>query len=255
MSADVGVVVPAYRPDVDALRAYVDAVHEAVAPAVLRVELDAPAPDVAEAVRSLDADVHISETRRGKGQAITDGFEALDTAVLAFADADGSTAAHSLGAVVDAVRDGADLAVGSRRHPDATVDGHQSFVRRRFGDGFARLARVGLDVDVYDFQCGAKALTAETWSLVRSHLYESGFAWDFELLAVANTLGCSIAEVPVEWQDHPDSTVPPLRTTLSFVRALGAVRHRTAAMRGEGWHSRLVADRTPLVEDDDPSGG
>jgi len=250
MTSDVGVVVPAYKPDVEALLPYLDALRAAVDPAELRVELDAPGEGVADAISETGATVHVADGRRGKGAAITHGFEALDTDVLSFADADGSTDADSFAAVIDAVQDGADVAVGSRRHPDAEVTDHQSYVRRRFGDSFARMARGALGVDVHDFQCGAKALTRAAWQGIRAHVFESGFAWDFEVLAVADALGYEVVEVPVRWEDHPDSTVPPIRTALSFVRALGVVRHRAEALRGSGLHRAVTAERTPLVERD-----
>jgi hypothetical protein len=68
------------------------------------------------------------------------------------------------------------------------VDSHQTYARRWLGHAFAYLARRLLDVPLSDFQCGAKALTADAWRAVRSHLYEAGFAWDLELIAVANAL-------------------------------------------------------------------
>jgi glycosyltransferase involved in cell wall biosynthesis len=250
MSSDVGVVVPAFRPDLDALLAYLEAVEDALSPAVLRVELDAPAAGVADAVRGAGVTVNVSARRRGKGAAVTHGFEALDTDVLAFADADGSTDAPSLAAVVGAVRDGADVAVGSRRHPEADVRGHQSTLRRRFGDGFAAVARTALGVDVHDFQCGAKALSRTVWTDVRRHVFESGFAWDFEVLAVATALGYGVREVPVRWEDHPDSTVPPFRTAASFLRALVTVRRRTRALARGDPDGKRRDDRTPLAEED-----
>ena len=250
MESDVGVVVPAYQPDVEVLLPYLDAIRDAVDPAVIRVELDAPGEGVAEAIRKTGATVHVADGRRGKGTAITHGFEALDTDVFAFADADGSTDAESFATVIAAVGDGTDVAVGSRRHPDAEVTDHQSRVRRRFGDWFARLARGALGVDIHDFQCGAKALTRAAWQRIREHVFEGGFAWDFEVLAVADALGYEIEEVPVTWEDHPDSTVPPIRTALSFVRALAVVRHRAEALKGSGLHSAVTAERTPLVERD-----
>jgi glycosyltransferase involved in cell wall biosynthesis len=237
MSGDVGVVVPAYRPDVDALTAYLDDVRAAVSPATIRVELDAATGDVADRIRDTGVTVNAVPDRRGKGAAITCGFEALDTDVLAFADADGSTPAASLERVVDAVANGADVAVGSRRHPDATVESHQSVLRRRFGDGFAWLARATLGVPIHDFQCGAKALTAAAWTDIRGHVFEAGFAWDFEVVAVADALGYDVVEVPVRWRDHPESTVAPVRTA-------------SRALRGSRLHRLTdVGTRTPLVED------
>ncbi|MDR5657203.1 glycosyltransferase [Halodesulfurarchaeum sp. HSR-GB] len=227
MSRSVGVVVPAYRPDRSVLVAYLGALQAEIDPADLRVELDQPEERTVEALRETGATVNVVESRRGKGQALTDGFEALDTDVLAFADADGSTPAESVRNVIDQVRVGeVDLAAGSRRHPDADVQSHQTVFRQHLGDVFAWLARRLLDVSLRDYQCGAKAMTRETWQAIRPHLYQPGFAWDIEVLAVADTLGYTIREVPVTWIDHPDSTVTTTDAVPELLRALVVTRRR-----------------------------
>lgn len=240
MDRSLGIVVPAYDPDVDRLQAYVRELDEAFDPAVLRIELDAPAPGVVDALADLPAEINDVPSRRGKGAAITDGFEALGTDLLAFVDADGSTPAASLAEVLEPLVAGeADVAVGSRRHPDARVLGHQTILRRFLGDAFAWLARRLLDAALYDYQCGAKALTAEAWASVRGHLYEPGFAWDVELLAIAGALDLRIIEVPIEWTDAPGSTVSPLETTFSMGQALFVARHRGKRLQDSRLHDAV----------------
>ncbi|MFB6183671.1 MAG: glycosyltransferase [Haloarculaceae archaeon] len=236
-------VIPAYRPNVDRLRSYVDALQAELAPSAVRVELDDPDDEVATELADLPATVNVSPYRRGKGAAITVGFEALGTDLLAFSDADGSTPAASLARVVDRVRAGTDVATGSRRHPDATVAAHQTLARRYMGDGFAWLARRLLEVDLYDYQCGAKALTAAAWERIREHVYEAGFAWDVELLAIAGALELDVAEVPIEWHDQPGSTVSPVRTSLALARALLRARHRAKRIRNSTLHTALASRR------------
>jgi len=249
----LGVVVPAYRPDVERLEAYLRAVTETLDPSTLRVELDAPSPETEAALSALDLEallVHSVPYRRGKGAAVTAGFEALSTDRMAFADADGSTPAAELGRVVDALDD-ADLAIGSRRHPDAHVVGHQTFARRFLGDGFAWLARRLLAADCYDYQCGAKAITANAWRTVRPHLYEAGFAWDVELIAMAGALGLRVAEVPIEWEDQPGSTVDPVDTAISLGAALLVARHRAKRLQDSRLHDAIArrrAEETALVD-------
>ncbi len=249
MAASLGIVVPAFRPDVDVLGPYVRALAAELDPDALRVELDDPEPGVVDALADLPATVNAVPTRRGKGAAVTAGFEALSTEVLAFADADGSTPADSVAAVVAPVRAGdADLAAGSRRHPDATVHGHQTLARRRLGDAFAWLAGRVLSPDLYDYQCGAKALSADAWSALRGHLHEPGFAWDVELVAMAGALDLRVAEVPVEWEDQPGSTVSPVRSSLSMGRALVVARLRAGRVTDSRLRDALGGETTPLVE-------
>jgi glycosyltransferase involved in cell wall biosynthesis len=254
MTAAVGLVVPAYRPDVDRLAAYVRSLQEHLDLAAVRIELDASGGDVPPTLADLSVEVNAVPYRRGKGAAITAGFEALSTDVLAFADADGATPTAALGDVISPVREGAvDLAVGSRRHPEATVESHQTVARRYLGDGFAWLARQMLAVDLYDFQCGAKAIDAGAWEAVRDHLYEPGFAWDVELIAIAGALELAIEEVPVEWHDQPGSTVSPLRDSVRFARALVTARHRAKRLSDSRLHAAIAARREEspaLVEEE-----
>jgi len=246
MDRSLGIVIPAYDPDIQRLERYLAALHDEFDPETLRIELDAPDEATLDAVGRLPAEVNVVPYRRGKGAAVTAGFEALETGRYCFLDADGSTPAASAREIVDALDD-ADLAVGSRRHPEAHVVGHQTVARRLLGDGFAWVARRLLDADLYDYQCGAKAVTAETWAEVREHLYEPGFAWDVEFVAMAAALGRRVVEVPIEWEDAPGSTVDPLRTALDMGRALFVARHRAKRIQDSRLHGALAASRPEPV--------
>lgn len=246
MARSLGIVVPAYEPNVGRLADYLDTLHAELAPATVRIELDAPDDRILAAVRDLPATVNAVPYRRGKGAAVTAGFEALDTDHYCFLDADGSTPAEWARRIVERLDD-FDLAAGSRRHPRAHVRGHQTVARRLLGDGFAWVARRLLDAALYDYQCGAKAITAEAWTHVRDHLYEPGFAWDVELLAVAAALGYRVAEVPIEWEDAPGSTVDPVRTAINMGRSLFVVRHRAKRLQDSRIHGALAANREDPV--------
>lgn len=249
---ELGIVVPAYRPDVDRLRSYVLALSDAFPSATIRIELDAPRPGVRERLRDLPAVVNATPARRGKGAAITYGFEHLETELLGFVDADGSTPVDSLAAVLEPLQSGiVDMSVGSRRHPDAEIMSHQTYARRWLGDGFAWLARRLLDAKLYDYQCGAKGITREAWERVRTHLYEPGFAWDVELIAMVGALGLDIAEVPITWEDQPNSTVSPIATSIDMGRSLFISRHRAKLLSDDPIHSAIASYRerpSALVE-------
>ena len=256
MTDSLGVVIPAYEPDVDALTNYIRAIDAQLSPAVIRVEIDSPGANelsvldaTAAALSTTRAEVNGVGRRRGKGGAITEGFDSLETDVLAFADADGSVPASSLADVVGPTRRGESaLTIGSRRHPKTEIVDHQTVGRRLLGDAFAATARRLLPTRCYDYQCGAKALRAAAWDDIRHYCYERGFAWDLEVLSVADALGYGIREVPVTWEDHPDSTVDPIPTAIELGRALLAIRSRTGAITPH--HRVQSVDRvTPLTND------
>lgn len=254
MASTLGLVIPAYKPDIEQLSAYVETIVAELDPETVRIELDAASEGTVDKLSALPAEVASVPYRRGKGAAITAGFEALETDILAFADADGATPAAELARVTDEVAEGrCDLAAGSRRHPDSRVATHQTLARRHLGDTFAWLARRLLTVDLHDFQCGAKAITVEAWEQVRDHLYEPGFAWDIELIAIAGAQGARVQEVPIEWHDRPNSTVSPIRDSFRLARALVAARHRAKQLRDSRLHTAIAQhrDQPPaLVEEE-----
>jgi hypothetical protein len=271
----LGIVLPAYRPDVEGLRSYVAALEERLAPEEILIELDAPRPGVLERLEECPATVAVADRRRGKGGAIAAGFDRLlggkerdrpvdstgvarsDDArgrdpttegagsaidVLAFFDADASTPPESAAAVVAPVlRRTCAVAVGSRRHPDAEVGRHQTLGRRRLGDGFAWLARRLIEPSLYDYQCGAKVFAADVWREVRGQLHEPGFAWDLDCLVSVARLGYEIEEVPITWHDRSRSTVPPARTAVALTRALYRARRRTRRSAASTRRTRPIA--------------
>ena len=248
----LGVVVPAYRPDVAQLRTYVRRIDEELDPESIVIEIDSPERETVATLRSTPARIDAVTRRRGKGAAITAGFERLETDVLLFADADGATPVESLVDIADSVRlDTAGLAVGSRRHPAADIADEQTVLRQFLGDGFSRLAGTLLSVKLHDDQCGAKALDARAWDRIRDHLYEPGFAWDVELIAIAGAFDVPVVEVPIEWQDQPGSTVDPVQDSARMFRALLTSHHRAKQIAEDRFHTAIAArtpQATPLVE-------
>lgn len=232
MAKTVGIVIPAYKPEVSRLVSYATSLLHKIDSAEIRIELDDPASDVDLHTTSLPEAISVNKEsqRRGKGAAITHGFEMLDTEYLAFTDADGSTPVESVEDVISALSS-TSISVGSRRHPDALIEAHQTVFRRLLGDGFAWSARRLLDVQLSDYQCGVKAIRKEAWQRIRGHLYQPGFAWDIEFVAKAHSFGYNITEVPITWHDNAGSTVDPVTTTLELARTLLQLRFRSYSLK------------------------
>ncbi len=220
----VGIVIPVYRPTPSRLRRFIDDLHETVSPDAVRIEWDAPAPNVDTTIDG--ATVSTVSRRRGKGAAITDGFDALDTDIVAFVDGDASIPAASVADIIDTLRARGGIVVGSRRHPESRVDSHQSRLRKTLGDVFAWLARHSALPPLSDYQCGVKAMHRETWDVLRDAPLHGGFAWDITAIGAAAAADIPVAEVPVDWHDRPESTVPTVRTAAALAGALIAANVR-----------------------------
>lgn len=192
----------------------------------------------------------LADDRRGKGGALIEGLSLATGEIVGYVDADGAIPVRELERVYAAVEAGdADLAVGSR---DETVTGRagQTLLRRVLGSTYRKLARRVTDVLLTDFQCGAKAFTRECWVDVVPDLRESGFAFDTELVGVADRRGFAISEVPIVWDDPGNSNVNPALDAPKMLAALGRIRRHLKQVR-----PRDGALKVALVSSHPPNRG
>lgn len=83
-----------------------------------------------------------------------------------------------------------------------------------------------MSVSLTDYQCGAKATSAAAWDRIREAMFESGFAWDVDVVDAAGRHGLVVQEVPIKWVDRAGSTVPPLRTSCELGCAILRIQRR-----------------------------
>jgi glycosyltransferase involved in cell wall biosynthesis len=180
----------------------------------------------------------ISFPKLGKGGVLAEAFRASaggDADVVAFVDADGATPPTELLRLVRAVEDGADVAIGSRRHPAALSVGPRPWVRRLTSSGFAFGIRRLFSVPFADTQCGAKVVRADLVRRVAPLLSARDFLFDVDLLHTSRRLGYQVVEVPTVWIDQEGSRVRPARDA---VRMLGSsvslwLHHRMIPIDGD----------------------
>ncbi|MFC1596539.1 dolichyl-phosphate beta-glucosyltransferase [Planctomycetota bacterium] len=142
-------------------------------------------------------------TNRGKGAAVRTGMLAGGGQLLLFADADGATPIDQEIKLAEAVRAGADVAVGSRLIGGTEVTRRRTWSRGLAGRLFSSVARRWLRIAVRDTQCGFKMFRRDVGRKLFSLGQESGYLFDLELLVLAHRLECQIVEVPVNWSDVP----------------------------------------------------
>lgn len=148
----------------------------------------------AEVARHLRPDVRIvQQKRRGKGNALMDGFSAATGDIIVMMDADGSTDPHEIPAFVGALLGGADFAKGTRfAQGGGTAD--MPF-NRRFGNWvFTMLVRVFFGGIYSDLCYGYNAF----WADVVPQLKLEGDGFEIETVMNIRALraGLRIAEVP-----------------------------------------------------------
>jgi glycosyltransferase involved in cell wall biosynthesis len=161
---------------------------------------------------------------QGKGAAVKAGVNAVRGERFVFMDADLSADIADLPRLLGALND-ADVALGSRSIAGSRVDYRQP-VRQLQSKFFNSVACVLTHVVASDTQCGFKAFRTEPGKLL-FHLCEGkGFAFDVEVLALAQLLDMRIVEVPIHWVDVSGSSVRAIRDPFLMMRDILRTRRR-----------------------------
>ncbi len=245
---DLTVIVPAFQeagrigPTLDAILAYLRGQPRSFE---LIVVDDGSTDATAEVVRArLDG---VPEARligyrpnRGKGYAVRAGVLASRGQQVVFLDADLSTPPDEIPAALATLEAGADLVIGSRRHPRSEIVVHQPLYRRIATAIFGGTRRLIVGLRQYsDTQCGFKAMRGVLARSLFARTVINRFMFDVELLYLAEKAGLAVREQPVRWTDAPGTKVRLVEGGVNMLKDLVRIRwvHR-------GWvEVNLSADR------------
>jgi len=145
---------------------------------------------------------------RGKGAAVRSGLLAVQNPIGLFFDADLSTPLEETPKVIEPIADGrVDIAFGSRALNRRLIGQHQPWRREQAGRIFNLFVRVATGLPFWDTQCGFKAFRLGVCRPILEAARIDGFAFDVELIYLAQRAGLRIREVPVRWNDSTGSKV------------------------------------------------
>ena len=186
-------------------------------PGALIVVVDNASTD-ATALRASEAGATVlHESRRGKGFAVVRGFRATrDADFVVLVDGDDTYPAESVHALLDGLRAGADMTIGTRLtswEDGAYRPGHT------FGNRlFIALVRVLFGVQTRDLFSGYRAFTQRF--LMLSPLIAQGFELEAELSMQALAGSFVVTEVPVHYRARGEGSVSKLSTLRDGYRIL-----------------------------------
>lgn len=227
----LSVVVPAVD-EAGRIGASVAAIREALAELdgadlELVVVDDGSSDRTAEAARAAGADQVLRHDRnRGKGAAVRTGVAATTGRCVAFTDADLAYPPAQLLRFLEQVEGGADLVLGNRRDPASETVVAASALRELGGRAINLLTRSVLSGGWSDTQGGLKAFEGEVGRALLAATEVERFAFDVEVLAVAERWQLDIVEVPVVVSHSDASTVHVVADAARLVGDLLAVRRR-----------------------------
>src|SRR5256885_6003366 len=156
---------------------------------------------------------------KGCGRALAAAWLISTADVVAYMDVDLSTDLDALlPLVAPLISHHSDLAIGSRLSTGARV--RRGWKRELISRCYNALLHVTLGATFTDAQCGFKAIRAETARRLVPQVQNRSWFFDTELLVLAQRASLRIAEVPVDWNDDPDSRVRLLPTAIEDLRGV-----------------------------------
>ena len=149
----------------------------------------------------------VHEGVRGYGSALRTGIRAARGEYIVMLDADGSYDLSAIGAMVQALRSGADLVMGDRFR-GRLAPGAMPWAHRYIGSPLlSGLLNLFFKATIGDVHCGMRAFTRDAYR--RLALKTTGMEFASEMVARAARIKLEITEVPVDY--HPRAGESKLR--------------------------------------------
>merc|ERR1712039_710447 len=108
--------------------------------------------------------------------------------------------------------------MGSKHHLKDEAMAKRSVVRTILMLGFHFCVWVLVGSQVHDTQCGFKLFRRDAGRRIFASLHLYRWAFDIEVLILANMLGNRIAEIPVTWCEMPGSKLSLMQDALGMLR-------------------------------------
>jgi dolichyl-phosphate beta-glucosyltransferase len=144
---------------------------------------------------------------KGKGFAIKKGVLTASGDLILIDDADGSSPIAESDRLLRSIKNGADLAIGSRAKLDSSCIINALPYRTYIGNTFNRLVQSLLVPGVQDTQCGFKLFKKAVAYDLFSAATINGYAFDVEILYLSTLRKYKLDEVPINWNNVPGSKV------------------------------------------------
>lgn len=169
-------------------------------------------------------------SQKGKGVAIRTAWQKYEADIYCFMDVDLATDISALPQLVEAIKSGNDLVVGSRYHPQSQIK--RSFWRGLVSKIYQLVFKVMLKLKLNDLACGFKAINNKVKGQILPKIENNNWFFDSEMTILMEKSGYKVLEIPVIWSDFHDknrkSTVNVFTTSVEYIKKIWEIRKRIA---------------------------
>jgi glycosyltransferase involved in cell wall biosynthesis len=154
----------------------------------------------------------------GRGLALKRAWSKVDGDIYAFIDADLATDMKYFPQLINLIREGNDLATGSRYMKGATVD--RPALRDFTSRVYNMLIRLLYKDKIFDHQIGFKAFSRRLIKNEMDKCISDTWFWDTEIIVRSVHKNYKCAEFPVEWKETQTKKTP-IKRLFSDIRIHG----------------------------------
>lgn len=160
---------------------------------------------------------------RGRGRALRKAWLESDADIVSYMDVDLSTGLDAFPTMVNGiVDDGYHVAFGSRLAKGAQIT--RSPKREIISQTYNLIIRLMMRTRFRDAQCGFKAVSRGAAQVLIPAIVNNHWFFDTELLVIAEKRGFKMLEVPVAWEEDPDTRVKIVQTVTEDLKGLTRLR-------------------------------
>lgn len=165
--------------------------------------------------------IHLPQ--KGRGRALRTAWLASDADVVSYMDVDLSTKLDYYPPLIRAIaEEHYDVATGSRLAPGAQTA--RSPKREFISRSYNLIVKAMFFTRFSDAQCGFKAVNRRVIEELLPLIEDQAWFFDSELLILAEKLGYRVKDIPVAWDEDPDTRVKIVSTAWEDLRGLARLR-------------------------------
>lgn len=140
--------------------------------------------------------VHLhSNSKQGRGKALTNAFKAARGSIVMYIDADLDISPKYIPLFIEYLKNEYDIVFASKRHPEANTK--SPTLRKVLSIAYNRFIRILFKSKVYCHQGGLKGFKKKSIVKILPYVKNNKWFWDTEVLVIAQWMGYKLKEIPV----------------------------------------------------------
>lgn len=172
---------------------------------------------IAKKLKNADPRVFISQSseKLGRGLALKRAWSNIEGDIFVFVDADLATNMRYYPKLIKLIKEGNDLATGSRYKNGAIVN--RPILRDLTSKVYNKLIRIIFKDGVYDHQIGFKAFSRRLILKEINKCKSNNWFWDTEIIVKSIHDNYRFVEFPVEWEEKKGNKTPIRRLIIDII--------------------------------------